>query len=165
MTRQDIENFARQSPEVQQAFWVGKTIQAYTINADGQAEWNDCDKNILFDLESWQYRVKPDEPAAPVLDPNEAPEGYVAKLAIPDDHPCHVCAISTYIDGTHACVHNPCMADERKDGCDVYFTRKPKPASAYRPWKLKTKQIVDRRSETDHRAVCRQERECNHEHN
>ena len=53
------------------------------------------------------------------IDPNEAPEGYVAVEETDTPHGCDGCAFnSLYCANTH-----PCIGAFREDGCDVIFVK------------------------------------------
>ena len=55
------------------------------------------------------------------VDPNEAPDGYVA---VDDDSPdaCNFCDIE---GGSRLCFGQRCLSDEREDGCNVRYRLKP----------------------------------------
>ena len=62
------------------------------------------------------------------IDPNEAPEGYVA---VKETFACSGCAL-TDLDGD--CFAAVCAESHRKDGCNVIFIKKPDDGKATASW-------------------------------
>ena len=62
------------------------------------------------------------------IDPNEAPEGYVA---VKETFVCRGCAL-TYLDGD--CLAADCAESNRKDGCNVIFVKRDGKATASWPY-------------------------------
>ena len=57
-----------------------------------------------------------------MVDPNEAPEGYLAVGDSDGAKGCAPCSFTVYSKG---CISFPCAASRRKDGCYVFFVKKP----------------------------------------
>ena len=56
-----------------------------------------------------------------MIDPNEAPEGYLAVDDSGGENCCVPCSFTVY---SKKCISFPCSAPRRKDGCHVFFVKK-----------------------------------------
>ena len=65
------------------------------------------------------------------IDPNEAPEGYLAVDDSDGEKGCDPCSFAPLSKG---CYSFPCSATLRKDGCYVFFVKKPDDGRATASW-------------------------------
>ena len=65
------------------------------------------------------------------VDPNEAPEGY---LAVDDSDGVKGCVPCSFTLYSKACISFPCSALLRKDGCYVFFVKKHEDGRATASW-------------------------------
>ena len=67
------------------------------------------------------------------IDPNEAPEGYMAVDDNDGEAGCNLCSFD-FKFSTKDCFYSPCHKNYRKDGCSVYFVKRDGKATASWPY-------------------------------